>query len=646
MTDPWFEAFRRAPDQAVAALFSGRQGVGSNMRLDVPELLYQSFPPNLNDERAQLDQALLSWLLGMRGDYAFQVKRLGFPVYGKRVGDALIALQLLELPESRSCIRADMSAWLRWLLPLRLAPERDPALECYRLLTRGQPDTGHLAMWLRLAADPRPEYLTVALAGLQLLPNHDNAQKNQMLMLHALLRHAVTTRHEANAARTVFNGAFSALRGLFPRSPEHWKRVLNEALDGFLQHTPGRVAKELTDALRTTWLDKPDRLASTRKPVPVKQEEWADLRADILYSNDQPERLSQRLFNLLERNHEYAKATGVSYFFVRTLHNLGTSLMERHQLGQADMNRFGLMIERSLFWEPTNSYCWMLWAFWLRAQGYQDAHESILREMLRMFPSNVHAKFELASLLSARGADYRDEAEHWAEQASRHERDAGHPDSRTVWQPVDWMRADVYLGDADLVHDDRDTEIREAVGGDRPTPLPDAMPELSRRGRLAGEFTRALIVRARGRVAPTDLIRREAMKGDSLAGFYSQWLIPEETPECPPHAWAWSACRHWQESASPDEWRHLATRFPEAVPETEFLRILARPHGEDQSGAAGWRSRYCSDDGTGSRAIDVFMREAQKRIASAGQPEREELAVEVMACAAADAPEFALEWAA
>ena len=534
MTDPWFEAFRRAPDQAVAALFSGRQGVGSNMRLDVPELLYQSFPPNLNDERAQLDQALLSWLLGMRGDYAFQVKRLGFPVYGKRVGDALIALQLLELPESRSCIRADMSAWLRWLLPLRLAPERDPALECYRLLTRGQPDTGHLAMWLRLAADPRPEYLTVALAGLQLLPNHDNAQENQMLMLRALLRHAVTTRHDANAARTVFNGAFSALRGLFPRSPEHWKRVLNEALDGFLQQTPGRVAKELTDALRTTWLDKPDRLASTRKPVPVKQEEWADLRADILYSNDQPERLSHRLF----------------------------------------------------------------------------------------------------------------EAEHWAEQASRHERDAGHPDSRTVWQPVDWMRADVYLGDADLVHDDRDTEIREAVGGDRPTPLPDAMPELSRRGRLAGEFTRALIVRARGRVAPTDLIRQEAMKGDSLAGFYSQWLIPEETPECPPHAWAWSACRHWQESASPDEWRHLATRFPEAVPETEFLRILARPHGEDQSGAAGWRSRYCSDDGTGSRAIDVFMREAQKRIASAGQPEREELAVEVMACAAADAPEFALEWAA
>ena len=642
MNGAWFDAFRRGPEAAIADLLSGRAGLASTLGLDVPELLYQAFPPELADDRAQLERALLSWLLGMREGYASQVKRLGFSVYGKRVGDALIALQLLDLPESKRRIREDLSNWLRWLLPLRLAPERDPALECFRLLTRGQLDTGYLAMWLRLAADPRPEYLTVALAGLQLLPNHDNAQKNQMLMLQALLRHSVKIRHDANAARTFFYGAFSALRGLFPRSPEHWKRVMSDALDGFLQHTRGHVASALADALRTTGLASPYRSGNTRVPTPVKEEEWADLRADIRRPEEQTEKLSQRLFNLLERNHEYAEATGVSYFFVRTLHNLGTILIERHRLGHADMTRLGLMIERSLFWEPTNSHCWMLWAFWLRAQGYRAAHESILREMLRMFPSNVHAKSELASLLSSRGTDYRDEAEYWAEQASRHETDAG----RLHRQTADWLRADMYLRDAVVVHDGRDTEIREAVGGDRPMLLPDAMPELSRRGRLTGEFTRAQIARARGRVAPTDLIRQETMKGDPLGGFYSQWLIPEETPECPPHAWAWNACRNWQQSASPDEWRHLATRFPEAVPETEFLRVLARPHDEDQSGEAGWRSRYGSDDGMGSRAIDVFMHEAQKRIASAGQPEREELAVEVMACAAADAPEFALEWAA
>ena len=179
MNAPWLGAFRRDPGQAVADLFSGRAGAGSDLRLDVPELLYQQFPPSLIDERAQLDDALGSWLSDMREGYASQVQRLGFSVYGKRVGDALIALQLLDLPRTRDRIRADTGAWLRWLSPLRLASERDPALECFRLLTRGQPDARHTALWLRLATDPRPEYLTVALAGLRLLPNQDDARKNQ-----------------------------------------------------------------------------------------------------------------------------------------------------------------------------------------------------------------------------------------------------------------------------------------------------------------------------------------------------------------------------------------------------------------------------------------------------------------------------------
>ena len=141
-----------------------------------------------------------------------------------------------------------------------------------------------------------------------------------------------------------------------------------------------------------------------------------------------------------------------------------------------------------------------------------------------------------------------------------------------------------------------------------------------------------------GLAAPTaDLIRRESRKGDPLAGFYSQWLIPEETPECPPHAWAWQACRYWQESVSPDRWGSLATQFPEAAPETEFLRVLAAPDDGDRSGAIGWRKRYCSGNNGASRAIDAFMREAQERRVGAGSHERDELACMVMACAAADA---------
>ena len=317
MTERWFEAFLGAPEQAVTDLFSGRAGVGSNLRLDVPELLYQAFPPNLADERAQLDEALLSWLLGMREDYAKQVGRLGFAVYGKRVGDALIALQLLELPEAKRRVRADLDPWLRWLMPLRL-------------------------------------------------------------------------------------------------------------------HTQDQVATELAATLQTTRLAQPHHSTPRRPPalVPATQEEWAGLEADILSSGQQPETLAQRLFELLERNHEYAAATGVSHFFVRTLHNLGTSLLENHQLGQPEMTRFGLMIERALVWEPTNSYCWMLWADWFRSQGHQEAHEWTLREMLRLFPSDLHARVELGRLLIARGEDHWVEAEHWLRQAMERNPGGGH--SRVV----------------------------------------------------------------------------------------------------------------------------------------------------------------------------------------------------------------------
>ena len=668
MSDPWFEAFRRDPDRAVADLFSGRAGAGSDLRLDVPELLYQQFPLILADERAQLDDALGSWLSDMREGYASQVQRLGFSVYGKRVGDALITLQLLDLPRTRGRIRTDTGAWLGWLSPLRLAPERDPALECFRLLTQGQPDARHTALWLRLAADPRPEYLTVALAGLRLLPNQDDARKNQVLMLQALLRHAVKVHHEAGTACTFFDRHFAALRGLFPRGPQHWNPILNEVLDGFLEHTKEPIARELADAfraeVRTDSQARRRRPSSGRARMPPAKEEWVDLKKDILRSVHRPETLARRLFKILERRHDYAEATGVSHFFVRTLHNLGTVLLERHALDSADMDRFGIMIERALVWEPANPYCWMLWAEWFKAQGRRDAHEATLREMLRLFPNDLPARVELARLLIVRGDAGWDEAEHHLRNAMARDPGDGHsrvvmarllalrgrgaeaeamlaefleqyPDNATARESLGRLRAHAYP-------DTGNDAMQEGVDHDDPPPIPPppGVPgELLRRGNLAGEFSRARIAMAHGLAAlPTGLIRRESRKGDPLAGFYSQWLIPAETPEGPPHAWAWKACRYWQESASPDDWRSLATQFPEAAPETEFLRVLAAtPDDDNQSGAVGWREHYCSGNNGASRPVDAFMREAQERLVGAEPHERNELAGTVMACAAADA---------
>lgn len=666
MTDHWFAAFRRDPDQSVADLLSGRAGVGSNLRLEVPELLYQAFPPSLSEERGRLDGALLSWLIKMRESHSEYAKRLGPSVYGKRICDVLIALQLLDLPASRDRIRSDLDAWLRWLEMWRLSPERDPALECLRLLTQGQPDGRHTALWLRCAADPRPEYLTVALAGLQRLPNQHNAQTNQVLMLQALLRHAGRTQHE-DVARSFFNQRFSALRALFPRSPQHWNLILNKALDGFREYAENKnvfgsgetpkVVTEFSDRLRNRPSAARPRSSPSKSPVP--QEQWESLRDDVIGGDHRPGTLSGRLFEMLEQNHRYAEATGVSHFFVRTLHNVGLPLLKQHNLGVANMNRFGLMIERAMVWEPANPYCWMLWADWFGAQGHRDGRESTLREMLRLFPYDAPARVELGRLLINLGEDHWDEAEHWLQQAMQRDPDSEqarfvtarllalrnrrdeaaailtellrrHPNNEKARQSLDRLRA----GGRYAADGRGENTSHSWIGGAAlAVSRIGILKELIRRGRLAGEFSRAQITGARGSLAAIEFIKQETMKGDPLAGFYSQWLIPNETPECPPHAWAWNACRRWQRPAQPNGWRDLVAQFPEAVPETEFLHVLAT-HIDRSGAATKWRERYITDANPAPRAVDIFMREAQDRLVPAGSDERNRLAGALMACAA------------
>ncbi|MEN9984688.1 MAG: hypothetical protein RI925_190, partial [Pseudomonadota bacterium] len=136
MMQRWREHFAQHPSQALADLFSGRARISAAGRLDIPELLLRAFPdaPEWASARAQLDSALLDWLTEMRRHYRAQVDRLGYAVYALRLCHALRAMQLLDLPRSTHQLREHTSHWLPWLAPLRLAPERDPALECWRLL--------------------------------------------------------------------------------------------------------------------------------------------------------------------------------------------------------------------------------------------------------------------------------------------------------------------------------------------------------------------------------------------------------------------------------------------------------------------------------------------------------------------------------
>ena len=187
---------------------------------------------------------------------------------------------------------------------------------------------------------------------------------------------------------------------------------------------------------------------------------------------------------------------------------------------------------------------------------------------------------------------------------------------------------------------DTSRDVFQGAGAVDNSTVASALREVLRRGELATEFSRARF--ANGSAVQTPRIRRESRVGDSLAGFYSQWLELDDTPACPPNAWAWNACQHWQRAAAPEDWQSLAERFPEAATETEFLRSLACPaaaEGED------WH-RHNTDKGATGRAVDILMHELAETWEhpdhNATQHERDDAACALMACAAADTLEFAV----
>ena len=417
MIDRWRTAFKTDPKQAITDLFSGRAGLGAGLRLDIPELLYQEFPdtPGLADEREALDGALLGWLVAMRKDYAAQVKRLGFGIYSLRLCDALSAAQLLALPRTIYHIRQTLGAWLDSLVPLRVAPERDPALECWRLLTLRQTDTAHTAAWLRLAADVRPEYLSVALAGLQRLPNQGDARLNQVLMVTALLHHAARDSN-VDAAHEFFMQRYSALRGFYPAGPDHWQAVLDDALKGFQNHakkqpTAQALIAQINAAPKPKQRKKPP--VVTERVRPSDRGDNEQLLRDIRQTRQSGDSLAERLFKILQQNHRYADATGDSYYFVHTLSNHGTQLLKRHRLSADSLRRLSGMIERGLDCEPMSPFMWMLWANTLAHQQHRDAQEWVLQETARLFPGDEPSRVELARLLIRQGVDRWDEAERW-----------------------------------------------------------------------------------------------------------------------------------------------------------------------------------------------------------------------------------------
>lgn len=676
MTDAWRKSFLEKPSDALSTLFSGG-GKGVAFRLDTPEFLRQEFADSTADARSLLDQALYEWLCDMRAQYADRVGDLGHGVYTKRVVDAFIALQLTKLPTTREGIRASLDAWLSWLRPLRIAPERDPALECWRLMAIGQTNTNHKSDWLRLAGDGRAEYLNVGLRGLAALPNQDDAWLNQTLLLQALFRHAVAVYTEPTGARRFFNRRFASIRARYPRSEPHWRGVLKGVLDSNEYDSSG-LARELDRQLRLDHESKRKhlpgtvlrRLASEHQLPP--RADLQVLEADIKARRASPDVLTKRFFDLIESHANYAAGSGTGYFFVRSLHNLANLLLVARAFAPSQMEPLHHRIQQAMSWEPWSPYCWMLLGDWYKGVGDVVMRESVMREMLRLFPDNEASRVELARILIAQGGEESGlEAEHWLREAV--DLSDNHKYARVELARLLLRSKGDSKGEAEcllrhvLDQDPENSFALRLMAGLRDTPTEHASAaigfatneatvrsqthalekpvanewakELVRRRELATEFARAERGRLSGRQVVSPSILKSANSCDPLAGFYAQWLGLENLASCPPNAWAWQACQVWQGLTSVEQWSNLERQFPDAAAETSFLRILSK--GKGAVTTEGWRTKFSRLIAEPHRPAVSYIGTRIHAISKADSYRREALAFSVLVNRAAEPPVFA-----
>ena len=163
--------------------------------------------------------------------------------------------------------------------------------------------------------------------------------------------------------------------------------------------------------------------------------------------------------------------------------------------------------------------------------------------------------------------------------------------------------------------------------------------ELRHRGKLATEFVRAERAKMLGQPVVVPSIQRAARQCDPLAGFYAQWLALDDAVTSPPNAWAWRACRYWQQSAAAERWDHLERQFPEAAAETSFLQMLCS--ASTLPTTERWRERFGRGSTEQVRPTVAFIGARIDRIASADPQARELFAFAVMANRALDPPVFA-----
>lgn len=341
------------------------------------------------EQTATADQALQVWLADHLG------KPLPQGLRPKRFADALVeamrAITLIPLPQSRAWCTAHHATLRAWLRGFYLGNSRDPEGALLVALTYGQTDRGLLALWLGIVRQGRPlEHVRHALLGLRLMPADDQGEVERGLpkaLLRGLLDFGEALARTGDRKGRAWLDEVDFLAAVYPMSKEQWGRHFREQLQ----------ARDTSHEVRN-WLDKRYPAAlnlAMGKPIQgfllpphVRDFELLLQRMASDFSGARPQ-----LVALLERHRHYARESGDSYYLVRTFCRAGDRLIDRDPAWARDL------AHEAAHWEPNNPHSWSLLARALESEGDWRRAEAVYWHARRRFPHDPFGHTQLGHAL-------------------------------------------------------------------------------------------------------------------------------------------------------------------------------------------------------------------------------------------------------
>ena len=406
---PWLDKLQQNPRAAVEELWAGSIERHPYARSSLSEFIQAVVPmePAWTD---RLDEGIRAWLVARRQDELAKRKIFGLNSYVMDLCEALAVVHLMKLRRSAFYLRDQRKAFERWLVPLVLGEARDPLLEFWRLLALCQVDSNLIALWVnfvRYSGDNSSfrwpsRYLTLGLRGLRAMPNQQDDRFNLCALLAALAWRAsdqfqVEGRQEL--ATKEFSQLWGQIRTLYPRDPTFWQALQTEVLSALaLDKSAKRLLEQgLIGNANPLGRDRHAKSGAVRLVEPRKA--LFD-QAKLAIAQFSPRQSYTALQAVLDDRLDFAKAVGDSYYFIRTLSNLGTLWLTAASLAEADLiAKLEQFARDGLDLEPANPYVWMLWVRCLRKTQRFDVAELVLWDMRRRFPDNAPCRVELAGLL-------------------------------------------------------------------------------------------------------------------------------------------------------------------------------------------------------------------------------------------------------